>query len=410
MAAGRQAGKSSACLNELLKRAWETPNTNYWFMSPTFDQAKIQYRKMVGMLWGCSGLVLKKNETELRVKLINNSEIAFKSGEVLHNLRGSTLHGVVVDEVREQSPDLWALVLRPMLTTTNGWAAFVSTPNGYDAFFDLAERAQDPKETDWEFLHAPSTCNPLFTMEEFNKLKTEMSEAQFAQEILAEFRDLTAGKAYINYGTHNNSEFSPFSNENKLIVPYLPIIIGLDFNVNPMCWVLAQHKGGAYYFFDEIFVRNTNTQECVEILINKIKGHESSIWIIGDAAGNARNTKATETDYAIICNALTRNGIKWENRTPKSNPPVRDRVNLVNSKLRSADGGVSLFINPKTCPILKKDFDRVCWKQGAANAMLDKSSSMSDLTHMSDAAGYPISVLTPLHIDGSVGVMRIIRA
>ena len=47
---GRQAGKSTMCLNELVKRAWEEPNTKYWYLSPTYPQARIQYRRLVGML------------------------------------------------------------------------------------------------------------------------------------------------------------------------------------------------------------------------------------------------------------------------------------------------------------------------------------------------------------------------
>jgi len=36
---------------------------------------------------------------------------------------------------------------------------------------------------------------------------------------------------------------------------------------------------------------------------------------------------------------------------------------------------------------LKRDFERVKWKQGADGAFLDKSDPLA--THASDAAGYP---------------------
>ena len=218
---GRQSGKSTMCLNELVKRAWETPKTNYWFISPTYDQAKLQFNRMVEMLSPCAEIMTKQNATELLVRLINNSEIRFKSGEVGERLRGATLHGVVIDEVRDQPKDLWQMLIRPMLTTTKGWASFVSTPNGYDSFYDLAQRAGvDPE---WELFTSPSSCNPLFTQHEYDAAKAEMSEAFFAQEILAEFRDLHAGSAYINFSDANLLAKSPFTKDG-LYSPYLPKI------------------------------------------------------------------------------------------------------------------------------------------------------------------------------------------
>ena len=132
---GRQSGKSTLTINELLAKAWQSPSTRYWYVSPTFSQALQQYRRAVGMLMSCGDAMLKKNQTELRIKLINQSELKFVSGEVLDNLRGETLHGVGIDEVRDQHPDLWPMVIRPMLTTTKGFAIFISTPNGFDAMF-----------------------------------------------------------------------------------------------------------------------------------------------------------------------------------------------------------------------------------------------------------------------------------
>ena len=367
------------------------------------------------MLWPSQGIMLKKNQTELRIKLINQSEIVFKSAEVAENLRGATLHGSVLDEVREMPAEIWSMVIQPMLATTGGWAAFVSTPNGFDAFYDLACRAQDDKTGQWEFFRAHSTANPLFTQAEFDRLKSEMSEAQFAQEILAEFRDLASGKVYINFSEQNIRATSPFATDGiSLVCHYLPVIIGLDFNVNPMAWVLCQHNGGAWYFFDEIFITGTNTTEAAPELITRLKAlksagllnHNPNVILCGDATGQSRRSSATQSDYAIICQALSEAGISYHNETPKSNPPVKERVNTVNSKLRSASGNIQLWISEK-CVNLKRDFERVSWKDGA-DALLDQSKDKK-LTHLSDAAGYPVCAFSPIEVTGSVGVIRILR-
>lgn len=394
---GRQSGKSTACLNDLLKRAWENPGTVYWYVSPTFDQARTQYRRLVSMLMSCPELMRKKNQTELRVKLINHSEIVFKSGEVGENLRGATLHGAVIDEVRDQSPELWPMLIRPMLTTTKGWAAFVSTPRGFDAFYDLAERARTEK--DWAFFSAPSTCNPLFTEEEFEAAKREMSEAEFAQEILAEFRDLHSGSAYVNFGEENLKDENPWAPSGSLVQPWQSVIVALDFNLSPMAWTLGQQFGESTYWFDELWLKKSHTQEAALELVARLKRlnikANPQVILIGDATGHAgQRAAAGKSDYAILEEILSSAGISYENRTPDSNPAVRDRVNIVNARLKAADGTRHLFVNSKTCPNLKRDLQRVSWKPGGSHT-LDQTSN-PDLTHSSDGVGYVLCVLTRL--------------
>lgn len=391
---GRQAGKSTACLNELLARAWNNPGTKSWYVSPTYEQAKNQYRRMIGMLSPCWGALIKKNQTELRAKMINGSEIVFKSGEVSHNLRGDTLHGVIVDEVRDQAPELWSQILSPMIRTTQGWAAFVSTPAGFDAFYDLFQRGE--KDSDWEVFHAPSTCNPLFTTAELESAKKEMSEAEFAQEILAEFRDLTSGKAYLNHGTHNH-RVAPLNQ-------YLPIVVAMDFNLNPMSWALGQARGEEFYFFSEISLKNSHTQEASKELIARVSTHSPGLIITGDATAKAGQRAAHgRSDYSILFEMLDQAKIKYVNEVPDSNPHVKDRVNVVNAKLKAADGSVKLFYDPIKCPMLKRDFERVVWKN---ENTLDQVKDTT-LTHMSDAVGYAVCGLSQMW-KSKPGVMRVI--
>ena len=402
---GRQSGKSTAALNDLLKRAWENESHIYWYVSPTYAQAQVQYRRLVAMMWSCRELMIKKNQSDLRIKLINMSEIRFVSGENFENLRGATLHGAVIDEVREHHRDLWPMVIRPMLVTTNGWCSFISTPAGFDQFYDLAEQAKANVTGEWEFMSAPSWCNPLIRKEEIEALKSSMTEPQFAQEILAEFRDITAGKAY-TFTDKNVRNSSPFTTDGTPISQYLPIVVGMDFNATFMRWTLGQENNGHFYFYDELAVDGTNTQECAPELVRRVKDHKMGVILIGDASGKAKHSSATQSDYAIICNALTAGGVKWTNRTPEANPPVRERVNNVNSHLCSADGSVRLFVHPN-CKSLKRDFERVVWKEGLAT-QLDQTKDPS-LTHSTDGVGYVVNVLSPLTVDNSVGRMRIIR-
>jgi hypothetical protein len=412
---GRQIGKSTAALNDLLDHAWKQPEGTLWYIMPTYDQAKVQYRRLVGMLWNCRDIIAKKNQTELRVKLINNSQIVFKSGDRPDNLRTETLTEVVLDEVRNLPRDLWSMVIRPMLARYNGRATFISTPNGFDHFYDLADRAMKDSRQEWGYMHFPCTKSPIWTPTEIESARREMSEDEFAQEIMAEFRDVHTGKVYVSYGSWNLKNNCPWS-DNALWVPHLPVIASLDFNVSPMSWTLGQNRADEFYWFDEIRMKSTNTFEASELLAFKIKEMKTkgfkadpNVTLIGDSSGEARNTKsAGKTDYDIIGDTLSRHGISWNNLTPSSNPPVKDRINNVNSKLKSSDGTIKMWLHPIACNYLKRDLERVSWRGGASGAMLDKTSD-PDLTHSSDGVGYAISVLAPLQISGSVGKLRMIR-
>jgi len=86
-----------------------------------------------------------------------------------------------------------------------------------------------------------------------------------------------------------------------------------------------------------------------------------------------------------------RGQIVLQMRTTSSNPGVRDRINIVNSRLCSAAGDRRLFIDPK-CKELIRDLEQVRWKTdetGRATTELDKSDRMR--THVSDALGYYVA-------------------
>jgi hypothetical protein len=411
VAFGRQSGKSTACNNELLKKAWEKPGSTLWYVSPTYDSARIMFRRAEAALMTCRGVIDgDTNKSELMIPLINGSKIFYKSGDVFENLRTETLDGVVIDEVRNQKAGLWSLVLRPMLTTTKGWAAFISTPNGFDHFYDLFNFAQSDTTGVWASFQAPSTCNPLITEKELEDARRTMSEDQFAQEYLAQFRDLTQGKVAIGFGAHNLTSVNPFSEH--YIHPQLPITVGLDFNVGHMAWTLMQKKADDYFAFDEIFIKDTNTQQASKVLVERlIKWHPHinriGVVLAGDASGTARKTSASATDYDIVCQALDAAEIPWANVTGDANPRVIDKVNNLNAKLKDAQGVTHFWINPSLCPMLKKDMDRCSWKKNAEGVMIDQTSD-PERSHALDSACYPLWWLSPLKYNTALPTLRVI--
>jgi hypothetical protein len=72
------------------------------------------------------------------------------------------------------------------------------------------------------------------------------------------------------------------------------------------------------------------------------------VTIYGDASGNSRTTKSTRTDYELIQDIFDSNPrYRIALRENTANPAVRDRVNTVNSMLKSASGSRNIFIHPE---------------------------------------------------------------
>lgn len=395
---GRQSGKTTNGGWTMVKKPLLGPRFGrYWHILQTHTAASIAFDRYVRLFPKSSWSTLwakKPNESEKTVFLTGFREVSFKSGQNFEDLRSETLHGAIIDECRQQDPRLWKMIIRPMLGRYGGWCEFYSTPNGFDWFYDLTQDHKDDPE--WEFFHAPSWEAWWWTPEEIASAKRTMSEAEFAQEIGAEFRDLTRGKAYVNFGPHNLRRGNPWTTGDEWN-EYLPIGVGMDFNLSPMAWSLSQRKANKMHFGGEIWIPNSNgTAEAAQVLADRVQGHKPGVILCGDATAKAgQRAAAAQSDYDILCQVLDANGIPWTNLTPESNPRVKDRVNTVNARLMSASGDVDVTVDPEKCPMLVKDFERVVWKEGNAGVILDQKTDPM-LTHMSDGAGYIICQNLPL--------------
>ena len=386
----------------------------YWYILQTHAAAEVAFNRYVNLfpkpvrpyLWE-----KKPNESEKNVFLMGGRTVGFRSGQNFDDLRIETLDGAVIDECRQQDKKLWSQVIRPMLGRHKGWCDFYSTPNGFDWFFDLAESAK--KNPEWDFIRAPSWEAPWWTPEEIESAKSTMTEPEFAQEIGADFRDLTSGKIYMMFGEQNYSKDCPWM-VGKQFSPYQPIIVGLDFNLSPMHWTLGQENADRWWWFDEIHLTNSHTSEAAKVLAEKVKAaielglrSDPHVIICGDATGKSTQRASNQSDYDIVKQVLKDYGIKFSDRTPEANPSIKDRVNAVNAKCKNAKGEINLWVNQDQCPKLVYDFQRVTWKPGGDYIINPGTDKM--LGHATDSIGYPITHFTPVKSVTNVGKNRIIH-
>ena len=407
---GRQSGKSTYGNNKLLDRAFTKQNGIYWFVGPTYrlaeqmhDRAKFALHK--------NGVIKDKSDSDFMIQLkYSNSRIFYKSGDRPESLLGETLDGAIIDEAAKQDEIVWSRYVFPMLGTTNGWADILSTPDGLNWFYDMFEK--NKTNFRWGSFHAPSTECPFWSKDMLEEAKASMSPDLYAQEILAEFRDIGTGTCYSTFGMHNILDQNPFADAGQAYSPHLPILVGMDFNLSPMCWILGQAKHRDIYWQEEICQLRADsglspTQSAAEDLVRRVKHHKAGVVLIGDASGKAgqRSAPGGQSDYDTIKQSLRAAGVLFQDKTPDSNPGIKDRVNTVCAALRAADGSTHMWFNNQ-CKVAIKDMRRRAWKTGAASLAFDNSNPQ--IGHMSDAVGYPVCILAPIKGVGARATMQII--
>ena len=112
LVAGRRFGKSYLSCIELIKAAIERKGETYFYCAPTYRMAKDiawkTLKRLVPQVW-----IKSKNESDLKIELINDSVIELKGTENAMALRGRSLAGVVLDEAAFMDPEVWFEVIRP---------------------------------------------------------------------------------------------------------------------------------------------------------------------------------------------------------------------------------------------------------------------------------------------------------
>lgn len=193
--AHRRAGKTVASINDTIKRsvAEAKPDGRYAYIAPLYNQAKDiawNYLKRYAQPL----LADSPNETELRVDLVNGSRIRLYGADNPDRLRGIYLDGVTLDEYGDMNPAIWTDVLRPALSDRKGWAHFIGTPKGKNAFYELYKDAtRDPA---WFTFMLRASETGLLAPEELTEARRQMGEDQYAQEYECSFEAAIKGAFY----------------------------------------------------------------------------------------------------------------------------------------------------------------------------------------------------------------------
>lgn len=192
--AHRRCGKTVSCINELIYKALieGKEDGRYAYVAPYYSQAKniawdylLRFSKPV---------MAKANQSELWVELINGARIRLFGADNADSLRGLYLDGIVLDEYADMRPRIWGEIIRPLLSDRLGWAVFIGTPKGHNAFWDIYNNAT--KSDDWYAKTLRASQTGLIPKEELQDAAKSMTQDQYLQEFECDFESAILGAYY----------------------------------------------------------------------------------------------------------------------------------------------------------------------------------------------------------------------
>ena len=155
---GRQTGKTTGAIHEVVRRCLSAPNQVWYWVDPShkFSQKclEIFQREYAPTLAKRLGMKFRKSLDERSVSFKNGSKLFFFTAQNPDSLVGDAIDGVVVNEAGLiENPDVWDQMLRPALGVKKGIAIFVSTPrnkNWFYTMFNEGKKGCVKWHADWE--------------------------------------------------------------------------------------------------------------------------------------------------------------------------------------------------------------------------------------------------------------------
>lgn len=426
VAAGRGSGKTELARRRIVRYLPviydDHPDPIYFYGLPTIKQAKrVAWDKLLGLI--PKNWIDRVNISDMVISTIFGSKLYVVGMDAPERVEGVQWNGCVIDESCDQRPKVFDLSVLPALTHRNGWCWRIGVPKrhgigsrDFKRFYDLGCRNRDNKSSDDTNLLAKAISEEesddeasesiqgitvesytwpsadILTPEKLAWYEENLDPKDFNEQFNATWESASGA---IFYGYIDKEAPEGNLDSNIVYRRDLPIIIGMDFNVDPMCWIMAQfdQEKKRFNVFDELFVRNTNTVSCLQELHRRYGTHTSGFFFFGDASGRARKTSASESDYIQIQQAINEGKFKGGRiKFLTKNPRIANRFASCNMVFCNAKGERRAFIHPSV-KHLRQDLQERQYKEGT-----NEPDDYGDVGHSSDAFGYPVHIIFPIAV------------
>jgi PBSX family phage terminase large subunit len=264
---GRRFGKTILAVEEMVGVAIAQKDRRVAYYAPTRDDARdITWAILVRK---CVNITTYKNESLLQLRIMTQdggeSQIVLAGWESVQERgkgRGLANDFIVCDEVSSYRNFWmgWNEVLSPTLIDRKGSAMFISTPKGFNHFYDLNN--MEVKDPHWKSFHFTTYDNPYIPVEEIEREKATKPENTFAQEYLADFRK------------QEGLVYKEFQRDRHVVaeVPedYDEYFAGIDFGfTNPTAVIhIIRTSSDIYYVTQEWYKRGRTDEQIGEYVLS----------------------------------------------------------------------------------------------------------------------------------------------
>lgn len=382
VAAGRGSGKTELARRRIVrylnvKKTWSNPI--YVYALPTYKQAK-------RVAWHELKLLIPKhwiksiNIVELTIETVFGSQLIVAGMDKPERIEGLQIDGCVLDESCDMKPGVFTRTIVPMTTHRGAWVWRIGAIKRFGVgATDFKEFFDDQAEESYTW---PS--EDILTPEDLSYARANSEPRDYNEQYRARWEKATGGIFYCFDDVLDVGD--------PVYDPGRPLLIGSDFNVDPMSWVIAQASEGNKHLsiLDELFIRNTNTKQTLSALHGKYGRHQAGFEFYGDATGRARKSSADTSDYIQIANDTR--FVNARCYYPRANPPIVSRFSACNAIFENASGDRRCTIHHR-CKQLIKDLKRRNYKPNSR-----EPDDYGDIGHMTDAFGYLVHARFPVHV------------
>lgn len=349
-------------INESLKKALAKNNSTVWYIAPTYGQAKtIAWRFLISRLQLFPKQIQERfriQENQLQVTFPNGSVLALKGVDNPDSLRGSGLDYVVLDEYamdNYQRYPVWREIIRPALADRGGGALFISTPKGFNGFYDLYAYADSGVDKDWKAWRKPTSSCLHISKKELESAKKELGDDLYEQEFEAEFKK-RSGLVYKEF----DREVHLIPSLDPMEVPESwTLEIGVDFGAGhptAAVFVLFNPENDVAYVVDEFYqAEGVISENAAQMLALERRWLRKAFIRWGDCAGKQEIIEYNKNGFVL---APTPKG-SGDSNTLSVDPGIQE----IKARLRvdPVDKKPSIYI-AKHCVNLIKEFENYKWK------------------------------------------------
>ena len=315
-----------------------------------------------------------------------DTKILCRSFENWTRIIGLNLAWVLADEIDTVAPSIaskaFPKILGRLRSGNVRQFGAASTPEGFRWMWSTFGSDEAKARPDRKLIRMRTADNPHLPADFIERLQANYDPSLLRAYLDGEFVNLTTGQVYDRFdrAKHVYATLPDIANQ--------PLRIGIDFNVGNMNAVIAIRDAKRLIVFDEIAAAH-DTDALAQEIRRRYPDHR--LYGYPDASGGNRSTNATQTDIQI----LESYGIS--NQSPRSNPPVRDRVAAVQGLLENGKGEIRLQVH-QSCKRLIECLELQCY---AENGEPDKDAGFD---HSNDALGYLVwREFNPLHTGAGRG-------